>query len=262
MITANYHTHTARCQHAKGEDRAYVEEAIAGGLKVLGFSDHCPWVFPKEYVSRTRMRPEELDDYFTSLEQLRREYARDITIYIGFEAEYVPDMLEEQCRLLEGYPIDYRILGEHFTENEMHSVYTGFPSNDASALQRYVDLVIEALETGNYLYPAHPDLMHFTGADEIYDEQFRRLCVYCKEKQFPPGNQPAGTGGESALPLPPVLENCRRGGKFRHHRLRCPHAGSALQSKIHPDVRGLGSTVPPAAGADAAELRHKINQCL
>ncbi len=134
MITANYHTHTARCQHAKGEDRAYVEEAIAGGLKVLGFSDHCPWVFPKEYVSRTRMRPEELDDYFTSLEQLRREYARDITIYIGFEAEYVPDMLEEQCRLLEGYPIDYRILGEHFTENEMHSVYTGFPSNDASAV--------------------------------------------------------------------------------------------------------------------------------
>lgn len=185
MIIANYHTHTARCQHAKGEDRAYVEEAIAGGLKVLGFSDHCPWVFPKEYVSRTRMRPEELDDYFTSLEQLRREYARDITIYIGFETEYVPDMMEEQRRLLEGYPIDYRILGEHFTENEMHSVYTGFPSNDASVLQRYVDLVIEALETGDYLYPAHPDLMHFTGADEIYDEQFRRLCVYCKEKQFP-----------------------------------------------------------------------------
>ena len=94
-------------------------------------------------------------------------------------------MMEEQRRLLEGYPIDYRILGEHFTENEMHSVYTGFPSDDANALQRYVDLVIKALETGDYLYPAHPDLMRFTGADEIYDEQFRRLCVYCKEKQFP-----------------------------------------------------------------------------
>ena len=34
---ANYHTHTKRCQHAVGEDREYVEAAIAAGIQVLGF---------------------------------------------------------------------------------------------------------------------------------------------------------------------------------------------------------------------------------
>ena len=31
-MIANYHTHTFRCGHAKGEDRAYVETAIERGL--------------------------------------------------------------------------------------------------------------------------------------------------------------------------------------------------------------------------------------
>ncbi len=44
-MLANYHTHTERCYHASGEDKEYVEAAIKAGLKVLGFSDHCPWIF-------------------------------------------------------------------------------------------------------------------------------------------------------------------------------------------------------------------------
>lgn len=37
ILTTNFHTHTTRCNHAAGEDRQYVEEAIKGGLKVLAF---------------------------------------------------------------------------------------------------------------------------------------------------------------------------------------------------------------------------------
>lgn len=33
---------TKRCQHAVGEDREYVEAAIAAGIQVLGFSDPLP----------------------------------------------------------------------------------------------------------------------------------------------------------------------------------------------------------------------------
>ena len=50
-VRNNYHTHTTRCKHASGEDREYVEKAIESGLKILGFSDHCPWVFEDGYVS-------------------------------------------------------------------------------------------------------------------------------------------------------------------------------------------------------------------
>ena len=38
-MIANYHTHTWRCRHADGTEREYVERAIEGGLKILGFSD-------------------------------------------------------------------------------------------------------------------------------------------------------------------------------------------------------------------------------
>lgn len=184
-MTANYHTHTSRCQHAWGEDKEYVEEAIKAGMQVLGFADHCPWIFPENYVSHTRMRPEELDGYFHSMDMLKREYARDITIYAGFESEYIPELMEEQNKLLADYPVDYMILGEHFTANEMHAPYTGFPTESEEALKRYVDLILEGMETGKYAYVAHPDLMHYIGSDEVYEKHFLRLCQYLKVHGIP-----------------------------------------------------------------------------
>ena len=168
MLKANYHTHTARCKHAWGEDKEYVEQAIQAGMEVLGFSDHCPWIFPPDYVSHTRMEPKELDGYFTSLENLKREYAKDITIYIGFESEYIPELMEEQDRLLKDYPVDYMLLGEHFTASEVTGPYTGHETESEADLQRYVDLVIEGMETGKYAYVAHPDLIHYIGLSLIH----------------------------------------------------------------------------------------------
>ena len=49
-MIANYHTHTWRCRHADGTEREYVETAIEAGLKILGFSDHTPQVYPGGYV--------------------------------------------------------------------------------------------------------------------------------------------------------------------------------------------------------------------
>lgn len=184
-LIANYHTHTFRCKHAKGEDREYIEAAIAGGIKILGMSDHCPRIYDTDYVSGTRMLPEQIDSYFYSLEGLRKEYKKEITLYIGFETEYVPELLEAQNKLFEGYPIDYMILGEHFTGIEYCSPYTGFETNRESELAKYVELVIEGMETGDYLYVAHPDLLNYSGPDEIYEKYFTRLCEYLKCKDVP-----------------------------------------------------------------------------
>ena len=67
MITANFHTHTPRCHHAKGSEREYIEQAIANGFTTLGFSDHVPQPFKNSYVSTIRMAMEELDDYVGTL---------------------------------------------------------------------------------------------------------------------------------------------------------------------------------------------------
>ncbi len=184
-MLANYHTHTKRCNHALGEDREYVEAAIKAGLKVLGFSDHCPFVFEDGHISPIRMLPSQVDDYFTSIDKLKKEYSKEITIYAGFESEYVPELIENQSQLLEGYPLDYMIMGEHYTEREPFDTYTGFPTADEGLLKKYVDAVIEGVETGRYIYVAHPDLMHFVGDDKIYEKHFTKLCTYLKSKNIP-----------------------------------------------------------------------------
>lgn len=184
-MLANYHTHTTRCNHASGSDREYIEAAIKGGLKVLGFADHCPWVFPDDFVSGCRMISPLIDDYFASLLPLRKEYERDITIYIGFESEYIPELMAAQDELLGRYPLDYMIIGEHFVAREPQSAYTGFPTDSEHDLRTYVDLIIEGLESGRYKYVAHPDLLHYTGDPEIYRNHMTRLCRYCREHDVP-----------------------------------------------------------------------------
>lgn len=183
-MLANYHTHTYRCGHASGEDREYVEHAIRNGMKVLGFSDHCPWVYPDNTVSGTRMSLDQVDGYFTSLTKLRDEYRDDITIYIGFESEYIPELLEAQDKLLADYPVDYHILGQHFIEREP-SPYMGIRVPDEKLLIRYVDSCIAGMESGRYKYLAHPDLLGFTGSREIYDREYTRLCEYLKAHDIP-----------------------------------------------------------------------------
>ena len=183
-MLANYHTHTYRCQHAEGEDRQYVETAIRNGMKVLGFSDHCPWFFPDGYVSSNRMLLSDVENYFTSLTKLKDEYRKDITIYIGFESEYLPELLPEQEKLLKDYPVDYQILGQHFLTREP-SAYMGRTFDEETILESYVNSVIEGMETGKYAYLAHPDLVGFSGKQEIYDKHYRRLCTYLKQHNSP-----------------------------------------------------------------------------
>ena len=185
-MLANYHTHTRRCQHASGEDREYVEAAIQAGLKILGFADHCPWVYPdKSFVSGIRMAPKEVDGYFHSLESLKKEYEKDIKIYIGFETEHCPDMIPAQEELLQAYPVDYMLCGQHFLKAEYESFYAGRPHGDENFLKAYVDTAIAGMKSGRYLYMAHPDLVNFTGDDAVYRQHLRRLGKVVNEENVP-----------------------------------------------------------------------------
>lgn len=181
----NYHTHTARCHHASGTDRQYVEEAIARGMKVLGFSDHSPYLFDGDYYSTFRMRPEETEEYVNSVLSLREEYKADIEILLGFETEYYPRYFERLLRFYENYPIDYLILGQHFIENEIDGVYSMTPNPDARKLRRYAEQVCEGLRTGCFTYLAHPDLFAYSGDPSVYREADEMICRTAKELQIP-----------------------------------------------------------------------------
>jgi histidinol-phosphatase (PHP family) len=183
-MIANYHTHTYRCGHAVGEDRQYVETAIERGLKVLGFSDHVPMPFPDGHESRFRVPLGQLEDYVTSVLDLRAEYKRDIDVRLGFEAEYYPDLFEAMLELLRPYPVDYMILAQHFNDSR-ETIYNPHLQLSREALQQYVDMVVAGMETGKYSCVAHPDLFYFAGPDRVYQREMARICRRAKELDVP-----------------------------------------------------------------------------
>ncbi len=187
-MTENYHTHTYRCGHAVGQDREYIEAAIERGLKILGFSEHVPMPFPHGRESGYRMKMADTESYFSSLEALREEYKSDIRILIGFEAEYYPKYIEGMLDFLSPYKYDYMILGQHFTDDENESgnfPYCALPTSEERHIARYADEVLEALGTGMFLYPAHPDVINFVGSQDVYQRHMKRLCEGCKKMGIP-----------------------------------------------------------------------------
>lgn len=175
-MIANYHTHTWRCNHAEGTERQYVEQAIASGLKVLGFSDHAPYLFPEGYHSWFRMTADALAGYVETVLKLQKEFQGEIEIPLGLEMEYYPELFPRILPILRDYPIEYLLLGQHFTNNEYDGHYSGNATADRAILERYCDQCIDAMQTGLFTYLAHPDLLHFLGDDRFYREQMRRLC--------------------------------------------------------------------------------------
>lgn len=186
-MIANYHTHTWRCGHAEGGEEEYVRQAVQAGLKTLGFSDHTPYdFFDSEPRDRPmRMKPEELPGYAASVRRLAEAYRAELRILVGVEAEYYPNYFPRLQELLKENGIQYMILGQHFLGNEVDEPYSGRPCDDPKVLERYVGQTIEAMDTGLFLYFAHPDLIHFVGSDEVYEREMRKLCRAAKRTQIP-----------------------------------------------------------------------------
>ena len=183
----NYHTHTIRCNHASGSEREFIEEAIAHNMPVLGFADHCPYIFfDTDYYSGHRMWPHQTEDYFTTLVKLREEYKGQIDIKIGLETEYYPKYFGRLLEFLAPYPLDYMILGQHFIGNEVPpGIYSGAETDSEQRLAIYVNQVLEALSLGCFSYLAHPDLPKFVGDAAAYRRQNLRLCEGAKKLNIP-----------------------------------------------------------------------------
>ena len=181
----NYHTHTARCHHATGTDEEYVLCAMEGGLKTLGFSDHTPFVFPGDYVSRIRMLPEEAEEYARSILSLKEKYADRIQIRLGLEVEYFPALMDGLLQLIAPLDIEYMILAQHWCDTEAGNVHNFRPTDNPKQLERYCDQIIEGMQTGLFSYVAHPDIISYQGAEEDYIFHMTRLCQAAKTANIP-----------------------------------------------------------------------------
>ena len=187
-MIANYHVHTKRCRHAIGDDEEYIKKAIAEGIKVLGFSDHAPFIYPTGYESYYKMTPAESGEYFSSLNTLREKYKNEIEIHIGYEAEYYPELWNETLSFWEktNKP-EYLILGQHFITEEYAKkpVHAATGTDREDMLRLYVDKVIAGINTDKFTYVAHPDVISFFGDVKLYEKEMERLIAATTKKNVP-----------------------------------------------------------------------------
>jgi histidinol-phosphatase (PHP family) len=151
-----YHSHTTRCGHAYGTDEAYVLAAIAQGYQVIGFSDHI--FFPGIHQPGMRGDFSLLADYQQSVLNLKKKYASQIQVHLGFEAEYYPVFDTYYQELFTKYQFEYLILGHHFRLDQGRFPIYYASVKDPALLHEYADGLIAGMKTGWFSYVAHPDL--------------------------------------------------------------------------------------------------------
>ena len=151
-----FHVHTRRCKHGSEEsDETLVKKAISLGAKRITFTDHVP--FPENPFGN-RMDFEELEDYLDSLEKLKKLYATQIDIKIGFEVEYLPKYFDYFWFLKNHPKVDLLICGQHMAQYE--DTFTCFLESEKKNEIEHrlcVEAMIEGIKSGLFDVVAHPD---------------------------------------------------------------------------------------------------------
>lgn len=167
MLERNFHTHTQRCGHAVGTDEEYVQAAIQGGIKILGFSDHAPYIEPNP---TERMDITLAEDYFNSVENLKEKYKDQIEIHLGMEVE----CYQSEWNTLKEWRqrTEYCILGQHELSFNGKSSYALTTPQD---LEKYTDQLEYACKHALCDYIAHPDVCLWSYP--VMDESVRQIAA-------------------------------------------------------------------------------------
>lgn len=151
-----FHIHTYRCKHAGIEkEKAYIEKAMELGIEEIVFTDHCP--FPGNPF-RYRMNLSELQDYASTLQELKQKYVDQIDIRIGLETEYIPTYQEYYEELKDSGNYDLLLLGQHFVLLP-EGIYNFESKDKFYEPEHLAEGMIQGMESGLFSVVAHPDLI-------------------------------------------------------------------------------------------------------
>jgi histidinol-phosphatase (PHP family) len=156
----DYHMHTALCGHAIGSLQEYVEHAIKIGLKEIGFSDHAPMVH--ERLQGVTMYFGQLPLYHKLIDEVRLQYANNITIKYALEADFIPGYEEKTRAIINAYPYDYIIGSVHYVNGwavDDPATIEQWKTQDVNQIWRdYFKLLRESAQTGMFHIIGHSDL--------------------------------------------------------------------------------------------------------
>ena len=217
------HSHTVRCRHATGSMEAYVERAIALGLRDFGFSDHSHWMLcaNNEYYA---MQAGELDDYVADVRALQARYDRageqPFNIRLGMEMDYIPSRLVLAREVQQRHDWDYIIGSVHnigFEQLQQPELYEQWSIDDVCELyfhqvgmmvrDRFCDIIGHldlpkkmghrpARGMPHYIAPLIPDLLASGITVEINTSGFDNPA-----REFMPGWETVALLAEAGVPL-------------------------------------------------------------
>ena len=102
------------CKHAVGTPIEYLKHANEIGLKIIGFSDHCP--APANFDTECRMDLSQIKRYIELIEEVKSN-PYDIEVLCGMEIDWVPGKMDEVASLIKSYNFDYIIGSIHYVDD-------------------------------------------------------------------------------------------------------------------------------------------------
>jgi histidinol-phosphatase (PHP family) len=184
----DYHIHTARCGHAFGAMRAYVERAVQLGLPEMGFSDHIflYWLPEDQRDPELAMPEDQFDAYVQDVQRLQHAFP-EITIRLAVEADFILDAESTLKSVLSRYPWDYVLGSVHFIgdwgmdDGRYLSRYDAWDIDEL--YEHYFGLILKAANSGHFDTMAHLDLVKKFGhrprkeLADLYGRVARRLAA-------------------------------------------------------------------------------------
>jgi len=152
--------HTALCGHATGSLEDYVQQAIAIGLKEIGFSDHAPMVHERHPGVTMDFR--QLPLYHKLIDEVKKKYGDKIGIKYALEADFIPGFKAKTKKIISGYPYDYIIGSVHYVNGwavDDPVTIEKWKTQDIDQVWRdYFKLLRQSAQSGMFQIIGHCDL--------------------------------------------------------------------------------------------------------
>lgn len=163
------HTHTELCPHGNGDSTAkMIERAIKLGFDEYHITEHAPlpdgfiadYAGDPENVKTASLRFDQVDDYLAMANDLKKKFASDIKVTVGFEVDYLADYEDQIAQFLAkvGPVTENNIISVHYLKNAAGGYYgidyspeelaAGFGDEFTGdqLYQRYLETVLQSVQ--------------------------------------------------------------------------------------------------------------------
>ncbi len=140
----DYHIHTQFSGDSDTPVRAMLDHAILLGRKEICITDHMDY----DYPDHPNLFTFDIEEYFSTLSALQKEYSSTLTIKIGIEYGLMPHLGERLKLLASSYPFDF-IIGSSHVVDHMDPYYLAYweGKTEEDGILRYFQSILENLDS-------------------------------------------------------------------------------------------------------------------